>query len=100
MDEQFFPPSPPVFQHLDWIALALGAIGSLLWAHNGPRAKYAALWWLASSLLWIAFAWAKGLPALGMRDVIGVSTTLYGCWRWMRPAKAPRPRLREASAVP
>lgn len=92
----------PLAIHLDWIALALGAIGSILWAHNGAGARYACLWWLASSLAWIAFAWIEGLPALGLRDGIGVGTTVYGCYRWMLPAR-PAPvasRLREEAAVP
>jgi hypothetical protein len=74
-----------VATHLDWIALLFGAIGSLLWAHNGRSAKYAALWWLLSSLLWMAFAWLNGLPALGMRDAVSVAATLYGCYRWLQP---------------
>jgi len=73
--------------HLDWIALLVGAVGSLLWAHNGRSAKYASVWWLVSSLLWVAFAWARGLPALGLRDLVGVSVTLYGCYRWLQPRK-------------
>jgi nicotinamide riboside transporter PnuC len=73
--------------HLDWLALVLGAIGSVLWAHNGRRAKYASVWWLVSSLLWIVFAWLNGLPALGLRDVLGVSVALYGCYRWLQPRK-------------
>ena len=74
--------------HLDWLALVVGAIGSFLWAHNGQSAKYASVWWLLSSVLWIVFAWLHGLTALGMRDVLGVSTTLYGCYRWLPPPKS------------
>lgn len=74
-----------LIDHLDWIALVVGAVGSFLWAHNGRCAKYASLWWLGASLLWIAFASTRGLPALGMRDLLGVATTLYGCWRWLLP---------------
>lgn len=77
-----------VANHLDWLALLFGAIGSLLWAHNGRGAKYAALWWLLSSLLWIAFAWLNDLPALGARDALTIAATLYGCWRWLQPRKA------------
>jgi nicotinamide riboside transporter PnuC len=76
--------------HLDWIALVVGAVGSLLWAHNGRSAKYASLWWLLSSLLWIVFAWTHGLAALGVRDLLGVGVTLYGCYRWL-PARKPAP---------
>jgi hypothetical protein len=74
--------------HLDWIALAVGAVGSFTWAHNGRSAKYASVWWFFSSLLWVMFAWVKGLPALGMRDALGLSTTLYGCYRWL-PSRRP-----------
>jgi hypothetical protein len=72
-------------QHLDWLALVVGAVGSLLWAHNGPSARYAAVWWLCSSLLWVAFAWLQGLAALGIRDLLGVAITLYGSYRWLQP---------------
>ena len=71
--------------HLDWMALLVGAVGSFLWAHNGRGAKYASVWWLVSSLMWVVFAWLQGLPALGARDALGVSSTLYGCFRWLQP---------------
>lgn len=74
--------------HLDWLALAIGAVGSFLWAHNGESAKHASLWWLVSSLLWIAFAWLHGMPALGVRDVLGIATAAYGCYRWRQPRGA------------
>ena len=76
-----------LLKHLDWLALAFGAVGSFLWAHNGPSAKYASVWWLFSSLLWVVFAWINGLPALGVRDAVGVGLTLYGCYRWLQPRK-------------
>ena len=78
---------------LDWIALLVGAVGSLLWAHNGRSAKYASIWWLFSSVLWVAFAWVHGLPALGARDAIGVGSTLYGCFRWLQPHQLLRSAL-------
>jgi hypothetical protein len=77
----------PLANHLDWLALVVGAIGSLLWAHNGQSAKYASVWWLLSSVLWVVFAWVHGLPALGARDALGVGSTLYGCYRWLQPLK-------------
>ena len=73
--------------HLDWLALLVGAVGSFLWAHNGRSAKYASVWWLFSSLGWVMFAWLNGLPALGVRDALGVGSTLYGCYRWLQPRK-------------
>lgn len=73
--------------YLDWLALAVGTIGTVLWAHNGAWAKYAAFWWLASSLLWIGYAYLKGLPALGARDLISVTLYIYGGWRWVLQRK-------------
>lgn len=69
--------------HLDWIALALGTVGTVLWAHAGKQARWAAVWWLASSVVWIAYAYAMGLPALGLRDCLSVVLYLYGAWRWL-----------------
>jgi hypothetical protein len=77
-----------IIQHLDYAALVIGTLGTLLWAHNGRNAKYAAPCWIASSLLWIGFAWASGLPALGMRDFLSVCLYAYGGWRWLRPRAA------------
>lgn len=70
---------------LDWLALATGTIGTVLWAHNGQWARWAAVWWLASSFLWVAFAWKSGLAALGVRDFISICLYMYGAWRWIRP---------------
>lgn len=69
-------------EYLDWAALLVGTIGTVLWAHNGPQARWAASWWLASSALWAAFAWTEGMPALGIRDAISVGLYVYGAWRW------------------
>ena len=80
----------PFANHLDWLALLVGAVGSLLWAHNGRSAKYASVWWLFSSVLWVVFAWVHGLPALGARDALGVGSTLYGCYRWLQPLRPVR----------
>ena len=76
--------------YLDWLALAVGTVGTVLWTHNGRLAKYAAVWWLASSVLWVIYSWLKGLPALGARDFISVGLYLYGGWRWMRPKPEPQ----------
>lgn len=78
-----------LLQYLDWPALVVGTIGTILWAHNGRGAKYAAVWWLVSSLLWMLFAYGKGLPALGTRDLISVVLYLYGGYRWLFPKKDP-----------
>lgn len=79
-----------LLSYLDWLALSMGTIGTILWAHNGRGAKYAAGWWLASSLLWMAFAYLKGLPALGTRDLLSVLLYLYGGYRWLlrKPEKS------------
>lgn len=71
--------------YLDWLALLVGTIGTVLWAHNGKLAKYAAVWWLVSSVLWMLFAYLKGLPALASRDLISVLLYLYGGYRWLKP---------------
>ena len=78
-----------MIQYLDWAALAVGTIGTILWAHNGAWAKHAAVWWLASSCLWAWFAYANGLPALGIRDAISILLSVYGAWRWRSSTPPP-----------
>jgi hypothetical protein len=68
---------------IQWLAFGIGAFGSLLWAHNGRWSKYAGLFWLAGSLLWIWFAHLSGMPGLAARDAIAVLTTAWGTWRWL-----------------
>lgn len=79
---------PPVINPgLDWLALVLGTVGTIAWAHNGKGARYAACWWLASSVCWMVYAYLNGLPALGLRDSISIALYLYGGYRWLRPRK-------------
>ena len=73
--------------YMDWIALLIGTIGTALWAHNGKSARLAAPLWLASSLIWMVYAYINGLSALGARDFISVSLYGYGIWRWCFPRK-------------
>lgn len=69
--------------HLDWVALAIGTTGTILWSQNGRFSKWAAVWWLVSSFFWVAFSWMHGLPALGLRDLISILLYVYGAWRWL-----------------
>lgn len=68
---------------IQWLAFGLGSVGSVLWAHNGAGARYAAAFWLAASLLWLCFAKLSGLPGLAARDAISLATGLWGVWRWL-----------------
>ncbi len=72
---------------LQWLAFAVGTIGSLLWAHNGTWSKYAAAFWLAASVLWVWYAQLSGVPALAARDLVGIGIALWGVWRWIAPAR-------------
>lgn len=67
----------------DWIALIIGTIGTVLWAHNGNLSKYAAVLWFFSSIFWIAYAYFESQTALGFRDFISVLLYLYGAYRWL-----------------
>lgn len=74
-------------EYCDYIALILGIVGTLVWAHNGRWVKYAAPFWLVSSLLWMLFALHNDLTALGARDFISLLLYLYGWRRWLYSAK-------------
>lgn len=76
-------------EYIDWLALALGTIGTVIWAHNGSWSRYAAVLWLASSILWLIYAWLNGLPALGGRDAISIALYVYGGYRWLKNTDPP-----------
>ena len=68
--------------NFDWMALLIGAVGTILWAHNGKLSKYAALLWFFSSIFWVVYAYFESKAALGARDFISVLLYLYGAYRW------------------
>lgn len=78
---------PSFADSLQWLAFAVGTIGSLLWAHNGVWSKYAAAFWLAASVLWVWYARLSGVPGLAARDLVGIGTAVWGAWRWMSSEK-------------
>ena len=70
-------------QYLDWIAFATGIVGTALWAHKGAWAKWASVWWLVSSIAWLAFAWQQDLLALVLEMILTCALVGYGVWNWM-----------------
>lgn len=78
--------------HLDWAAMAIGTIGTILWAHGGPSARFAGPLWLVSSLIWLAYSWINGLHALALRDLFNVAIYVYGLRQWLAH------RLRKANS--
>ncbi len=74
-----------IISKLDWLALIIGTIGTILWSHNGKSAKYAAVLWFISSIIWVIYAYLNNLPTLGMRDAISISLYIYGMIKWMKP---------------
>ena len=68
---------------IQWLAFAVGTVGALLWAHNGPWSKYAAAFWIIASLLWIWFDRLSGLAGPAARDLVSIFITLWGVWRWL-----------------
>jgi hypothetical protein len=68
---------------IQWLAFAVGTVGTLLWACRGPWSKYAAAFWIAASLLWIWFDRLSGLAGPAARDLVSIFITLWGAWRWL-----------------
>lgn len=75
--------------NLDWVALCIGTLGTVLWAHNGKSASYAGVLWFVSAMIWIAYAYLNRLPALGSRDIINVLLYIYGAYRGLSKKKSP-----------
>lgn len=85
--------------YLDWAAVAAGMIGTALWAHKGPWAKWASAWWFASSALWLVFAWQHQLLALALEMAATLGLVGYGLWTWVLRGQAPREGPPVAEAV-
>lgn len=69
--------------HLDTVGLIVGTSGSLLWAQNGKYMRYCAVFWAASSVLWLAFAMHKGLTTLCLSNCVNLAIHAYGARTWL-----------------
>lgn len=68
---------------LEYSALTIGTIGTLLWA-LGKNQLIVSILWMTSALLWIAFALLHQHYGLTLRDLIGVilySVGIYTYWK-------------------
>ncbi|HEX7866551.1 MAG TPA: hypothetical protein VF555_16465 [Variovorax sp.] len=66
---------------LDWIAVAMGVLGSLLLALRIPPA-FGFMAYLVSSVAWIIVARRKGMPSLIAQHLFFIGTALLGLWNW------------------
>ena len=80
-----------ILEMIEWTALALGTIGSILWS-LGRSQFIVALLWMGSSLLWIGFAISNGHAGLTLRDVFGFGFALVGVRTHWQNLRAGRPK--------
>ncbi|MBK4735888.1 hypothetical protein [Noviherbaspirillum pedocola] len=76
--------------YFDTGALLFGFVGSTLWAQNGRFVRYVSIFWMVSSMLWIAYALSAHLPAVGLNHVVNLGLNLYGCRKWLGNPQARR----------
>lgn len=62
---------------IEWLALIIGTIGTILWSIGWNQLTVSILW-LLSSLLWIVFALSNEHYALTARDMLGVFLYIIG----------------------
>ena len=56
---------------LEYSALIIGTLGTILWA-MGKSQILVSILWLVSALIWIGFSLLNGHDGLAIRDVFGV----------------------------
>lgn len=78
----------------EYLAAALGLVGTLLLALRGPRAGWAFPVYLVSNALWIVFATRFGHWGLVAQQVGFTLTSLIGIYTWLI-----RPRWRKAHTL-
>lgn len=67
---------------LDWIAMAMGVLGSLLLALRIPPV-FGFMAYLVSNVAWIIVARRAGMRSLLTQQVFFIGTTLLGLWNWL-----------------
>jgi hypothetical protein len=65
------------FAGIEWVAVAAGTAGTVLWAQGRNQLAVSALW-LTSSVLWVVFARINGHAGLAVRDTFGIVTAFWG----------------------
>jgi hypothetical protein len=68
--------------HLDTVGLIVGTAGSFLWAQNGKYMRYCVVFWVVSSLLWLAFAIDRSMPTLFLSNCINLAIHAYSARAW------------------
>lgn len=71
---------------LEYSALTIGTIGTLLWA-LGKNQFLVSILWMVSALLWIAFSLLHQHYGLTIRDVIGVTLYSVGIHTYWKNSK-------------
>lgn len=67
---------------LDWVAVAMGVLGSLLLALRIPPV-FGFMAYLVSNVAWIIVARRAGMRSLLAQQVFFIGTTLLGLWNWL-----------------
>lgn len=71
-----------LIDHLDTVGLIVGTAGSFLWAQNGKYMCYCVVFWVVSSLLWLAFAIDRSMPTLFLSNCINLAIHAYSVRAW------------------
>ncbi len=68
---------------VEWLAVAIGLIGTALWAFDRSQ-LLASLCWCVSSVLWIGFAMSFSHNGLMTRDLVGLAFYVAGIATYLR----------------
>lgn len=68
---------------LEWVAVAFGTFGTIMWAAKSRFSKYCGIVWLIGSVLWVLFALKNKHYGLVVNNLVYIGLYACGIYQWV-----------------
>jgi len=68
---------------LEWSAVIMGTIGTIIWASKSKYSKYCGIIWIVGSFLWVIFALRNKHFGLAINNLVYILLYSYGIYKWV-----------------
>ena len=68
---------------LEWVAVAFGTFGTIMWAAKSKFSKYCGIVWLIGSVLWVLFALKNKHYGLVVNNLVYIVLYACGIYQWV-----------------